>query len=69
MLIAANKDQSDRDSGSTLLWRKLVMRATPFGVGMLKEDCLIFFVFFLGFLGESEDMRSMLPIAGTAEIT
>ena len=44
------------------------MRATPFRVDTLKEGCLIFFGFFLGLLGESADVRSMLPpIADTFE--
>jgi len=72
LIIADNKGQLDRDSGSALLWRKLAtitsMRATPFGVGTLKEGCLILVGFFLGILGESADVRLMLPpIADTLE--
>jgi len=43
------------------------MRATPFGVGTLKEGCLIFFGFLISLLGESEDVRSMLAIVDTPE--
>jgi hypothetical protein len=40
----------------------------PFAVGTLKEGCLVFFGFFLGLLGESADVRSILPpIADTLE--